>query len=546
MVDGRDGADGHAPGGTRGLWQLLVADRKIGTKIFTVLGLAVVVALGVAAAGYQGMTSAARQADTLYRQVIIADNVLGHAHQQEIKVRMDVQALAAAPDAPTKAKRLVDISDDQAELDGDLAKFKSLAGDSPLLDTFDGLWAQFVTLYKSTLLPLSTKDDRVAWSTAYVNIAKPIISKAADALDALEAVRTKAAAAQAKRAVDAKTTGVRTMLLFLVLGLAAALALGVLVRRSIVRTVGAVQEVLLGVATGDLTRQVDVASRDETGVMARALNSAITHMRAAVQTIDGSAGSLAGASAELTTTSGQIAASAEDASRQAGTVAGSAHQVSTNVRTVSAGSEEMGAAIREIAQSSSAAAGVAGRAVIAAVATTDAVGKLGASSAEIGSVIKTITSIAEQTNLLALNATIEAARAGDAGKGFAVVASEVKDLAQETARATEDISKRVEAIQADTSHAVSAIAEISQIIASINDYQVTIAAAVEEQTATTNEMNRSVTEAATGTNEIAETIGSVAKAVLITSTSAAQAQRAAGDLARMSSELRTIVATFRT
>src|SRR5690606_21069933 len=127
-----------------------------------------------------------------------------------------------------------------------------------------------------------------------------------------------------------------------------------------------------------------------------------------------------------------------------------------------------------------------------------------------GNVVKVITSIAEQTNLLALNATIEAARAGEAGKGFAVVASEVKDLAQETAKATEDIARRVAAIQVDTVSAVEAIAEISTIIANINDYQLTIASAVEEQTATTNEMSRSVAEAATGSGEIAANISGVA------------------------------------
>src|SRR4029079_18201927 len=125
--------------------------------------------------------------------------------------------------------------------------------------------------------------------------------------------------------------------------------------------------------------------------------------------------------------------------------------------------------------------------------------RLGESSTAIGNVVKVITSIAEQTNLLALNATIEAARAGDAGKGFAVVASEVKDLAQETARATEDISRRVDAIQTDTEGAVTAIDQISQVISRINEFQTTIASAVEEQTATTSEMNRSVSEAATGT-----------------------------------------------
>jgi methyl-accepting chemotaxis protein len=171
--------------------------------------------------------------------------------------------------------------------------------------------------------------------------------------------------------------------------------------------------------------------------------------------------------------------------------------------------------------------------------------KLGDSSAEIGNVIKVITSIAEQTNLLALNATIEAARAGEMGKGFAVVASEVKDLAQETSRATEDISRRVEAIQSDTSGAVAAIEEISIVIQRISDFQTTIASAVEEQTATTAEMNRSVTEASGGTGEIAQNITGVAEAARMTSQGVAETRQASADLARMSTELSSLVSTFR-
>jgi methyl-accepting chemotaxis protein len=170
---------------------------------------------------------------------------------------------------------------------------------------------------------------------------------------------------------------------------------------------------------------------------------------------------------------------------------------------------------------------------------------LGTSSAEIGDVIKTITAIAAQTNLLALNATIEAARAGEAGKGFAVVASEVKDLAQETARATEDISRRVESIQAGTTGAVLAIEEISLVISRISDFQTTIASAVEEQTATTSEMNRSVGEAATGTAAIAANITGVADAARLTSEGVAQAQQSSADLSRMAHELSSLVSEFR-
>jgi methyl-accepting chemotaxis protein len=212
---------------------------------------------------------------------------------------------------------------------------------------------------------------------------------------------------------------------------------------------------------------------------------------------------------------------------------------------VSAGSEQMGASIREISQNAAEAARVAEEAVGVTATTSATMAKLGESSAEIGNVIKVITSIAEQTNLLALNATIEAARAGEMGKGFAVVASEVKDLAQETARATEDISRRVQAIQADTTGAVTAIEEITRVIARISDFQTTIASAVEEQTATTAEMNRSVGEAATGTGQIAENITGVADAARLTTEGVSQSQHATAELARMSAELTDLVSTFR-
>jgi methyl-accepting chemotaxis protein len=172
------------------------------------------------------------------------------------------------------------------------------------------------------------------------------------------------------------------------------------------------------------------------------------------------------------------------------------------------------------------------------------VSKLGASSGEIGEVLKVITAIAEQTNLLALNATIEAARAGEAGKGFAVVANEVKELAKETAAATEDIGQKIVAIQGDAQAAVGAIDEISTVIARISDIQNTIASAVEEQTATTNEITRHVTEAATGANEIAASITGVAQAAHDTSSGAASTQVSARDLAELADELNRSVMRF--
>jgi methyl-accepting chemotaxis protein len=255
--------------------------------------------------------------------------------------------------------------------------------------------------------------------------------------------------------------------------------------------------------------------------------------------------SLASSSEELTSVSAQMSANAEETSAQANVVSAASEQVSKNVQTVATSAEEMTASIKEIAKNAAEAARVATSAVKVADKTNGTIAKLGESSVEIGKVIKVITSIAQQTNLLALNATIEAARAGEAGKGFAVVANEVKELAKETAKATEDISQKIEAIRADTKESVDAIGQISGIIRQINDISNTIASAVEEQTATTNEMTRNITEAAKGSSEIAQNITGVATAAKSTTAGATDTSKAATELARMSSDLQKVVAQFK-
>jgi len=268
-----------------------------------------------------------------------------------------------------------------------------------------------------------------------------------------------------------------------------------------------------------------------------AVKKAQVHLANTMAMVNQSAQTLSSASEELSANSSQMVSNAEETAAQAGVVSAAAEQVSKNVQTVATGTEEMTASIREIAKNAQDAAKVAATAVRAAETTTATVTKLGTSSAEIGKVIKVITSIAQQTNLLALNATIEAARAGEAGKGFAVVANEVKELAKETAKATEDISQKIEAIQSDTKSAVAAIAEISTVINKINDYQNTIASAVEEQTATTNEMSRNVTEAAKGSTEIAQNIIGVANAAKAATTGANDTAKASIELSRMATQL---------
>lgn len=310
------------------------------------------------------------------------------------------------------------------------------------------------------------------------------------------------------------------------------------VRRAITHSVESVETVVKGLAQGDLTRSAVINSNDELADMSRAVNLSNSTLQGAFGSAARTSEAVRSESETVASLTTQTAQAAADSAAQADAVAGAAEQVSINVQTVAAGAEEMGSAIREISSNANEAARVAQEATEAAAATTETVEKLGKSSKEIDDVIHTITAIAEQTNLLALNATIEAARAGEAGKGFAVVAGEVKDLAAETAKATDDITGRIAKIQDDTDSAVTAIRRISEIISQINDFQTTIAAAVEQQTATTNEMARSVTEAASGSSTIATNIGQFAGA-------ASHAVEPLNALAATASDLQSKVADLR-
>ncbi len=267
----------------------------------------------------------------------------------------------------------------------------------------------------------------------------------------------------------------------------------------------------------------------------------ITEKRRIESEIRSVAGSLASSASQLAAVSEEMGGSAEQTSEKASNASAASEEVSVNIKSVADAVGELTVSIKDIAGNSSEASDVAGTAVDAAQQTNLLVTKLGESGAEIGKVIKVITSIAQQTNLLALNATIEAARAGEAGKGFAVVANEVKELAKETANATEEIGQKIQAIQVDTASAVDAIKDISEIISRINEIQTSIAGAVEEQSATTNEIGRSVDEAAKGSSEIAANVSGVAQAAKTTSGNVEQAQQSIDGLSTLAEQLSGLV-----
>ncbi|MGY1712657.1 methyl-accepting chemotaxis protein [Geodermatophilus sp. SYSU D00758] len=513
------------------------------------LGAVLVVALttlGVGLFGIQRMSALSGQAERVHTEGAVPLDGLRQLQADW----WELMAHTARANIPTLPPESLAASQRNAEAVGArLVEQTAAVAAMPLSADARGAFDRFQPAVESYLAVLgqmvaargTSTPDQLRTMVARLNEQEAVISEsiaAATAAASAQAVRT------AADAEDAYTAARTLTLVIIALGLVVSVALASLVARGVTRPVQRIREVLGRVAAGDLTVRAGRTGGAELGEMARSLDATLDALGGVLTLVHDSSRRLGDASAKLSAASGAIAGNARTAAGQADVVVASSGEVAASVDTVAAGSSQMESAIREISRNATEAARVAGQAVGVAESTTRTVGKLGDSSQEIATVVKLINGIAEQTNLLALNATIEAARAGEAGKGFAVVASEVKELAQETARATEDISRRVETIQGDTAGAVEAIRQISAVIGEINDFQATIAAAVEEQTATTNEMNRNVAEAATGSQQIAAAITGLAAGTQETNARVEDAQRAAEELARMSGDLQGAVRRF--
>ena len=538
----------------------LLATLTIGRRLAAAFGALCVLLVVVAGAGLIGVArqSEARTAtvelnqlrdDVLELRYLDADvsGWLGYIFAEAV---VDGTAAATAPDNVN----MVGIAESRLagyEVLDELAAGDLTPAERTLVDTLRTGWDEYFAL-TDTMIAQLVIDTPATTAEAYRLLTEDLDTAWSELLDDTHALRVLVEQRVADLAASSARVAAVSMTVIVVIGAASivlAVLLGIAVTRSIVRPLGRAVTALEAMADGDLTVPATVGThdprgRDEVAQMATALTTAQTSLRGALSEVSGTAATVTDAASSLGTTGTAFRDAVEGVSSQAGVVAAAAEQVSRNIQSVAAGAEQMGASIREIAQSANDAASASTEAVTQARTTSVTVTELGESAREIGDVVRAITSIAEQTNLLALNATIEAARAGEAGKGFAVVAGEVKELAQESARAADDITRRITANQEQTDLAVTAIGEITSTVARINDYQLTIASAVEEQTATTNEMSRSVAEAATGASEIAATIGGVAAASATSASVVGEMTSSVQDIAAMGGELRASVARF--
>jgi methyl-accepting chemotaxis protein len=522
-----------------------VADLRTGVKmgaVVTVLAAAALTVGIVAITSLGGVYTKGRLVATDSLQATIHLAAVRDLAQQSRVLARDV--VIAVDLASTKAVEAKIRTTDQA-LDAAAQRYRAAAADPALFDRFTALWTQYRQIRDTKLLPAAEGNNYALAGIILNRQAAPFATQAFTELDAAGKAEQDEATGIVANARHTYEHARDAVIAILAVGLLVGLVLAWYITRLVLGPLGTVSAVLDRVAEGDLTATAALPGRDEFGRMGQALDRANARTREAVRAFSETAQTLAASAEELSATSGQIGSAAEQASDQAGMVSAAAEEVSTNIQTVAASSEQMTASISEIARNATDAAQVAAEAVGSAQSASTTMVQLGRSSEEVGNVIKVITAIAEQTNLLALNATIEAARAGEMGKGFAVVASEVKDLAQETAKATDEIGQRIVAIQNDITNAVGAIENISGVIARIDQFQTTIAAAVEEQTATTQEIGRNIAQAATGSSDIARNVNSMASTAQTTREGISQSRTATDQVAQMSTELQRLASQFR-
>ncbi|NAZ82817.1 HAMP domain-containing protein [Kineococcus sp. R8] len=526
--------------GSTGAWSNLPLARKLAVSSATAL-----IGLGaLAAVGASSLHTADTATQELSRstgavratlEADMAHDALRGAVLQSLLfptgAEHDEGVAGAAEAADGLAGRLADVT--AADLGGPVTA--AVAEASPAVEAYAAAGQR--------LAGLSGQDPAAALAEypaflAQFEAVEELLPAVADAVEAQAAEHEAAVAA-------ARTRGLQLIVVAGVLSALVTVLLARVVARSVTRPLGRVSAALTGLAGGDLTVTAGLGTTDEVGRMGTALDQAAAGLRELVRDITTAADDLGGATARLRTSSFAIGSAAAASDGLSASATHGADVVSDAVASMAASSEQMAAAIAEISRSATTSALVADEAVAVAGSTSATMQQLTASSREIGDVVGVIAAIAAQTNLLALNATIEAARAGEMGKGFAVVAAEVKALAQETAVATENITRTVTSLQSDSQGAGSAIEEISEIVARMTEFQGTIAAAAEEQSATSDEMNRRIATAASTSRGVAADLGTLSGAVADTSSRAGESSSVVAEVEELAGALRAATAKFR-
>ncbi|GIF01830.1 methyl-accepting chemotaxis protein [Paractinoplanes rishiriensis] len=509
-------------------------------KLLLAFGLMLTLLAAVGVAGWQSSSRLESQARGIYEENVTAAVQLGAAQSALWELRYGFPQFMAVPEARQ------DILDAQAgqyeKIDAAIAQYAAGPRNEKELEGLAS-WNDAFTKYREArprwfeLYGAGKLEEAAAWRA---KTTTPFGKASVEAMTAMIETQKETAAAR-YRAIQ----GSQTLLAgLLVIALTAGVGFALIFSRSLTRRLASMVAALHDVATGNLARRVTIAGKDEIGAMGTAFNQAIGQINAAVSAIAVSADQLASAAAELTSVSQDMNDNARRASVQAESVTNTISHVSEGVQAVARGGQGMSQFIRDIAQSAAQAAAIAGSGTATAQSTNATIERLSQASVEISEFARLISTIAEQTNLLALNATIEAARAGDAGKGFAVVAAEVKDLAQATAKATEDIGVKIDAIQASASEVIGAIGEVTRIIEQMNNAQSTIASSVEEQIHSSTEMGERGSIAADGANQILDGMTLLETSARATTDGAATTQQSADRLNAMSLELRGLVSRF--
>lgn len=562
------------------------ANLKLLYKLLLLVGALTATTLVVSVVGINGIGRVADATNEIKSSSRLA-LAAARANQNVIALNRAEYRLAADPTADQIRSLRDAVSEERSnyerrlgELSTDLEAAEDERGQA-LLAEAEAAYQSYLTQLADTFALAEASGGDVVLSEAQVLIR----DSARDSRAAAEALQqqiraltdhiTKHEAEVALRAVQTADTSKNLMLTVAGLGVIGGFVLGFVIAqygisRPVKRSVGELQRL----AEGDLAVEVSgTVRRDEIGDVARGLQvfrdnlvrakrleqeaeeaeaRAEEERRAAMlaladqfeASISGVVQSVSSAATQLQANAQTMSAVAEQTNRQASAVAAATEQASANVQTVAAASEELGGSITEISRQVSSAAHITREAVSEAGRANEMVSGLANAAERIGAVVQLIQDIASQTNLLALNATIEAARAGEAGKGFAVVAAEVKQLANQTAKATEDIAQQISEIQTQTGGAVGAIRQIAETVGRVNEISSSIASAVEEQSAATQEIGRNVQQAASGTQEVAANIEGVSTAAAEAGSSASDVLHAASTLSEEAARLRSEVDSF--